>query len=145
MRLRDVLLEVIGVINGAVLPVDLCLQELTAILRDADAESDLSGLLVAWRSVVSGVILPGDRIISGVDGLSFGRPLSPSDERRELALRLARCRGSVSSADLREVAPGWSSESYRLTFRELVEAGELRKVGERKLTYYVPINGDVLA
>jgi len=144
-ELRAILLDVIGVMNEAVLPVELCIQELTAILRDADADADLGGLLVAWESVCMGAVLPSDRIISSIDGLSVGHPLTGADARKEAALRLANVRGKVTASDLRQVAPGWSSESYRQTFRDLVEAGELVKVGERKLTHYVPNDGDTLA
>ena len=139
MTVREVLLEVLYVLRDALLPTELCLQELTAVLRDADAETDLCGMLSAWESVVHGALLPGETAISHLGGIRLTRPATPAKERRDLALGLARVRGSVSVAALRAASPGWSGETYRLTCQGLCLSGDLVKTGENRGAHYVPV------
>lgn len=100
------------------------LQELEAVLTDQDFPEDPMGMLRVWAEVALGMRQPLP-----------DAALTP-DQRRDVALNLARERGRVTSGELAQ-ATGTSTETARQDLHELAEQGRLERRGRWRHTRYL--------
>ncbi|OQY80491.1 MAG: hypothetical protein B6D41_20860 [Chloroflexi bacterium UTCFX4] len=78
----------------------------------------------------------GDNFVSGEFDHAKYRNL-PLNERQSAALNILRKAGRVGNRDLKELYPDVSEETIRRDLADLVDAGLVIKMGDRRGTYYI--------
>jgi ATP-dependent DNA helicase RecG len=78
----------------------------------------------------------GDNFVSGEFDRSKYRNL-PLNERQTAALNILHKAGRVGNRDLKELYPDVSEETIRRDLADLVDAGLVIKMGDRRGTYYI--------
>ena len=78
----------------------------------------------------------GDHFVSGDFDRNKYRNL-PLNERQTAALNILHKNGRVGNRDLKELFPDVSEESIRRDLADLVDAGLVIKMGDRRGTYYI--------
>jgi len=90
-------------------------------------------MLSAWAAVVTTAVLPDDQAGTLADILPAR---IDSADRQAAALRVAKERGKVTVADLRQQCPHFCGEVYRRDLALMVADGRLQAVGTNKGRYY---------
>ena len=132
--LRAWLQWLLRVLNRSPWSLRRALGELGAALADPVAGEDCQGMLSAWAAVVTTAVLPDDQ--AGIPADILPARVDSAD-RQAAALRVARERGKVTVADLRQLYPHFCGEVYRRDLALMVADGRLQAVGTNKGRYYV--------
>jgi len=112
-------------------------KELLATILDALEQGDLPGHIEAWLQVVQGKVSPDDTVRI----LEERAPEQPGDWLSSLALQMAKQQSQgLTSTRLAEAA-SVCSETARTRLASLVEAGSLKRVGRKRGTRYLLLEG----
>ena len=131
--LRAWLQWLLRVLNRSPWSLRRALGELGQALADPVAVEDCQGMLYAWAAVVTEAVTPEDQ--AGIPADILPARVDSAD-RQAAALRVARERGKVTVADLRQQCPPFCGEVYRRDLALMVADGRLQAVGTNKGRYY---------
>ncbi|MCS7060187.1 MAG: ATP-binding protein [Anaerolineae bacterium] len=92
------------------------------------------GFAVTLRAKPAAVAqIPGDIATDRAGAL----PQTPQQQRLDKMIEYLRAHGRITNREYQELCPDVSAESLRRDFVELVEAGIILRVGDKKGTYYI--------